>query len=76
MMRRRLLPTLGVLAWLFAQPAWGQAVGQAFPQADVESIQKRFGRVTCPGDPPGNLSSLSCAYTKTMRLQQDRKSVV
>jgi hypothetical protein len=70
MRHRRLLPLLAVLTSLCAQPAWGQAVGQAFPQQDVEPIQQALGRVTCPGDPPGNLGSLSCEYTKTMRLQK------
>jgi hypothetical protein len=64
-----LIAALGALAWLLAQPAWAQAVGQtALP--DIESIQKRFGRATCPGDPPGNLGSLNCEFTKTMRLQK------
>src|SRR5262245_51207993 len=70
MMRRaRLIAALGAFVWLLPQLAWAQAVGQAVPQ-EIESIQRRFGRVTCPGDPPGNLGSISCEFTKTMRLQK------
>ena len=56
---------------LGARLASAQAVGQAFPPPAVsEPIQVMFDRVTCPGDPPGNLGSLNCDYTKTMRLQK------
>jgi hypothetical protein len=63
------ITTLGALAWLLVQPVWAQAVGQTAPP-DIESIQRRLGRVTCPGDPPGNLGSFNCEFTTTMRLQK------
>jgi hypothetical protein len=36
----------------------------------VEPLQPVLGRVTCPGDPPGNLASLNCFYTMPMRFER------
>jgi hypothetical protein len=46
----------------------------AFPQTaqQVQSIQKSLEvpRTTCPGDPPANLASYDCNFTKRLRVKE------
>jgi hypothetical protein len=55
---------LSGVCWIVASPASSQ------PVYVVPPIQQQVGAVTCPGDPPGNLASLDCLYTKTMRAEE------
>jgi hypothetical protein len=52
-----------------ATPARSQSAPATIPPPIViPPMQKDLGRVTCPGDPPGNLASLNCDYTMSMRV--------
>jgi hypothetical protein len=53
-----------------ATPVWSQIDPGAPKKTVVSPMQASLGRVTCPGDPPGNLASLDCFYTTAMRVDR------
>lgn len=67
-MTRKVVLTCVALC-VVALPASAQVEQRSEPPSD-EPLQSVLGRVTCPGDPPGNLASLDCFYTMPMRLEQ------
>jgi hypothetical protein len=52
--------------FLLSHPAFSQTTQQ------VQAIQKHLDaqRTSCPGDPPANLGSFDCSFTKGARLEQ------
>jgi hypothetical protein len=66
-MNARRLIALCFAGCLSAASARAQVPEQRQP-ITIPAIQETLGRVTCPGDPPGNLASLNCFYTERMRF--------
>ena len=48
---------------------WAQDIADP-PVWVIEPAQTLLGRVTCPGDPPGNLASTDCRFTPRMRVTE------
>jgi hypothetical protein len=63
-----------VLLWLACSAvtteAWSQDSTPNPAVRVIPSAQALLGRVTCPGDPPGNLASVDCRFTMPMRVAQ------
>jgi hypothetical protein len=57
------LVLLGILA---AMPAWAQDISQRSAE-EMRRLQSELGGRNCPGDPPGNLTSFDCSFTRQMR---------
>jgi hypothetical protein len=60
---------LCIAGCLTATSATAQAPEARQPIA-IPANQESHGRVTCPGDPPGNLASIDCFYTASMRFER------